>query len=151
MNFDNPKDLMTNNSCRKEGISSVERMLKWPEDIKDQPKSNPKIYIDTYNLNFSFHFGDKVNGFTEVACMNLAGTGPPNESLCSLLGELLSFLLKLNRKLCFLCTVGISLPSPPSNPISCADKVLGVIGGCWDGWGEGNPPDEVDGIIPSIQ
>lgn len=50
-----------------------------------------------YNLNFSFHFGHNVCGFIDVARINFAGTGPPNESRCS--RRLPSFRLKLNRKL----------------------------------------------------
>lgn len=50
----------------------------------------------SYNLNFSFHFGDKVCCLMLVALMYRAGTGPPSESRCS---RRPSFRLKLSRKL----------------------------------------------------
>lgn len=90
------------------------------------------MHVYTYNLNFSFHFGHNVCGLIEVALINFAGTGPPNESLCSRLAAA-SLRLKLNRKLCLRCLscVGESDDELLSKPTS--DNVRGVGGnGCGD-------------------
>lgn len=98
-----------------------------------------KFDISTNNLNFSCHFGLSVCGLTEVARMNLAGTGP-TESRC----WRPSLRLKLNRKLWCLRSFPCSGESRLSMPVS--ESVRGVIGGCGEGGG-GVP----EGCMPSIQ
>lgn len=63
----------------------------------DTHRHNGRKEILYYNLNFSFHLGLNVCDLTDVARMNLAGTGP-TESRGSRRPH--SFLLlKLKRKL----------------------------------------------------
>lgn len=94
-------------------------------------------------MNFSFHFGFKVCGLIDVAHINFAGTGPPNESRCS--RRLLpSRLLKLKRKLCLRC--GGESVALLSNALISADKARGV-GGSGNG-DTGGPPS---GCMPSMQ
>ena len=114
---------------------------QFPFETMPNLKQAPK----TYNLNFSFHFGDNVCGLMEVARMNFAGTGPPKESLCSRRPP--SLRLKLNRKLW--CFRNLSAPGEwgesklLSKPISLS--VRGVSGG---GCGDIGAPA---GWMPSMQ
>lgn len=103
--------------------------------------SQPAAAACTYNLNFSFHFGDNVCGLIDVARMNLAGTGPPIESRCS---RRPSFRLKLRRKLRRNLSPWCGESKLLSKPTSLL-RVRGVSGG----WGDtGAMPA---GWMPSIQ
>lgn len=102
-----------------------------------------QILSFTYNLNFSFHLGVSVCGFIDVAHINFAGTGPPNESRCSRRLPP-SRRLKLKRKLCFRC--GGESAALLSNAFISAERARGV-GGSGNG-DTGGPPS---GWIPSMQ
>lgn len=95
---------------------------------------------NNYNLNFSFHLGHKVCGFTDVAFIRRAAIGPI-ESLC----REPSLRLKLNRKLLCLRNLLLSGESKLSIPVS--GSVRGVNGG----WGESGGCPPPIGVIPSIQ
>lgn len=99
------------------------------------------LELCTYNLNFSFHFGLRVWGLTEVALINLAGNAPPMLSRCSLTRP--SFRLKLNLKLwCFRSFSWL----PWMSGLQASDRVrFGV-----SGWGWGDDGAAI-GWIPSIQ